>query len=90
MAEADSGTTAGDECGTVGEVVNGAEVAPEHYGGVVEKAGSVRLFDAFETVQQSCEQVAVCGIAFLGGLLTFTGAVVAHVVCGHFDPKACE
>ena len=38
LAEADVGTAACDEGWTVREVVNGAEVAAEHHGGVIKEA----------------------------------------------------
>ena len=73
LAELEVGSTAGEDGGAIGQVMDGADVRTESHGSVVKQAGTISFFGGLELVDQAGKEFAVNLVALLGGFHTLTG-----------------
>jgi len=63
VAELDPGTAAGQQCGTIIQVVLAADVRAEHHARVVKQARAIGLLDRLEPVNQVCKSFGHAAVA---------------------------
>ena len=74
------GSASGNDRRTVGQVVDGVNVASKSHRGVIEKAAAIRFLDALQSIEEMGKQLGLFLVSLFRDLHASAGFIVTHVV----------